>query len=152
MSGDELVMFAVLVVGIVAIAVVQIARRRLQVRRRMARDAMTLRLAERFGDADAFVAFARSPEGRVLMENEYAPAAMAHRILGLLQFGIIACAIGAAFLVNGVAPPAGADINLVREADNARWWGWLTIGLGLGLVIASGVSAYAARRWRVLGE
>ena len=61
MSGDELVMFAVLVVGIVAIAVVQIARRRLQVRRRMARDAMTLRLAERFGDADAFVAFARSP-------------------------------------------------------------------------------------------
>ncbi|MUV13043.1 hypothetical protein [Noviluteimonas gilva] len=152
MSGDELVMFAILVVGIVAIATVQILRRRLQVRRRMARDAMTLRLAERFGDADAFVDFARSPEGRALMENEYAPAAMAHRILGLLQFGIIACAIGAAFLVNGVAPPPGTDINFVREADNARWWGWLTIGLGVGLMIASGVSAYVARRWRVLGE
>ena len=152
MSGDELVMFAILVVGIVAVATVQILRRRLQVRRRMARDAMTLRLAERFGDGDAFVDFARSPEGRALMENEYAPAAMAHRILGLLQFGIIACAIGAAFLINGVAPPPGTDINFVREADNARWWGWLTIGLGLGLVLASGVSAYLARRWRVLGE
>lgn len=152
MSGDELVMFAVLVVGIVALAVVHIARRKLQVRRRMARDAMTLRLGERFGDADAFVAFARSPEGRTLMENEYAPAAMAHRILGLLQFGIIACAIGAAFLVNGIAPPPGTDINFVREADNARWWGWLAIGLGIGLVLASGVSAYLARRWRVLGE
>ena len=152
MPGDELVMFAILVVGIVAFATVQIVRRRLQVQRRMARDAMTLRLAERFGDADAFVAFARSPDGRALMENEYAPAAMAHRILGLLQFGIIACAIGVAFLVNGIAPPPGTDINFVREADNARWWGWLAIGLGIGLVIASGVSAYVARRWRVLGE
>ena len=152
MAGDELVMFAVLIVGIVAIAVVQTLRRRLQVRRRVARDAMTLRLAERFGQADAFVDFARSPEGRALLENEFAPAAMAHRILGLLQFGIVACAIGAAFLVNGIAPPAGTDINFVREADNARWWGWLTIGLGIGLVLASGVSAYVARRWRVLGE
>ncbi|KGQ20149.1 hypothetical protein LF41_2103 [Lysobacter dokdonensis DS-58] len=152
MRGDELVMFAVLVVGIVALAVVHLARRRLQAKRRMSRDAMTLRLAERFGEGDAFVAFARSPEGRVLMENEYAPAAMAHRILGLLQFGIVACAIGVAFLVNGVAPPAGADINLVREADEARWWGWLAIGLGIGLVIASGVSAAIARKWRVLGD
>ena len=152
MAGDELLMGAVLIVGIVAFAVVHVLRRGQQVRRRMARDAMTLRLAERFGDADAFVAFARSPDGRALMENEYAPAAMAHRVLGLVQFGIVACAIGVAFLIHGIAPPPGTDINFVREADNARWWGWLTIGLGIGLVIASGVSAFVARRWRVLGE
>ena len=152
MAGDELVMFGLLAVGIVAFAAVHIARRSLAARRRIARDEMTVRLAERFGDADAFVAYARSPEGRALLENEYAPAAMAHRILGLLQFGIIACAIGAAFLINGIAPPPGTDINFVREADNARWWGWLSIGLGLGLVLASGVSAWVARRWRVLGD
>src|SRR5688572_8179649 len=124
MAGDELVMFAVLVVGIVALALVHVARRRSQARRRIARDAMTLRLAERFGESDAFVAFARSADGRALLENEYSPAAMANRILGLLQFGIVACAIGAAFLVNGIPPPEGTDINFVREADNARWWGW----------------------------
>ncbi|UHQ20570.1 hypothetical protein LVB87_05290 [Lysobacter sp. KIS68-7] len=152
MASDELMMVVVLVVGIVAFAGVHAWRRRLHVQRRIARDTMIARLVERFGDGDAFVAFARSPEGRTLLENEYAPAAMAYRVLGLLQFGIVACAIGAAFLVNGVAPPVGADINLVREADNARWWGWLTIGLGIGLVFASGVSAYVARRWRVLGE
>lgn len=152
MAGDELVMFAVLVVGIVALAVVHVARRRLQARRRIARDAMTVRLAERFGQSDAFVEYARSADGRALLENEYSPAAMAHRILGLLQFGIVACALGAAFLVNGIPPPEGTDINFVREADNARWWGWLALGLGVGLMLAAAVSAYAARRWRVLGE
>ena len=87
-----------------------------------------------------------------MMENEFSPAAMAHRVLGLVQFGIVACAIGVAFLINGIAPPPGTDINFVREADEARWWGWLSIGLGLGLLLSSGVSAWLARRWQVLGE
>jgi hypothetical protein len=152
MSGDEFVMFAVLVVGIVAFVVLHLWRRRLHMQRRARRDAMTARLAERFGDGDAFVAFARTPEGRALLENEYSPAATAHRILGLLQFGVVACAIGAAFLVNGIPPPPGTDINFVREADNARWWGFLAIGLGIGLLVAGGMSAYIARRWRVLGD
>jgi len=152
MAGDELLMGAVLVAGIVAFAVVHVFRRRKQVRRRIARDAMAARLAERFGEGDAFVAFARTPDGRALLENEYSPAAMAHRVLGLVQFGIIACAIGIAFLINGIAPPPGTDINFVREADEARWWGWLSIGLGLGLLLSSGVSAWLARRWQVLGE
>ena len=152
MNGDELLMGAVLIVGIVAFAVLQLWRRALHAKRRMARDAMVARLTERFGDGDAFVAFARTADGRMLLENEYSPAATALRILGLLQFGVIACAIGAAFLINGIAPPPGTDINFVREADSARWWGWLTMGLGVGLLIASGVSAYVAKRWRVLGE
>ena len=152
MASDELLMGAVLIVGIVMFAVMQMTRRRLQVRRRMARDAMTARLAERFGDGDAFVAFARTPEGRALLENEYSPAAMAHRVLGLVQFGIVACAIGVAFLINGIAPPPGTDINFVREAEEARAWGWLTLALGIGLLVAGGVSAQVARRWHVLGE
>ena len=113
---------------------------------------MVARLAQRFGDGDAFVAFAQSADGRALLENEYSPAAMAHRVLGLVQFGIVACAIGVAFLINGVAPPAGTDINFVREAEEARQWGALTFALGIGLLIASAVSAWVARRWRVLGE
>lgn len=152
MAGDELLMGAVLIVGIVAYAVVHLLRRGQQVQRRMARDAMTVRLAERFGDGDAFVAFARTPEGRALLENEYSPAAMAHRVLGLVQFGIVACAIGVAFLINGIAPPPGTDINFVREAEEARTWGALTIALGIGLLVAAGVSARVARRWHVLGE
>jgi len=152
MAGDELLMGAVLVAGIVAFAVVHVFRRRMQMRRRMARDAMAARLAERFGEGDAFVAFARTPDGRALLENEYSPAAMAHRVLGLVQFGIIACAIGIAFLINGIAPPPGTDINFVREADEARWWGWLSIGLGIGLLVSGGVSAWVARRWQLLGE
>jgi hypothetical protein len=152
MSGDELVMFGLLAVGIVACAALQMWRRKLHAERRMRRDAMVARLAERFGDGDAFVAYARTPEGRALLENEYSPTATALRILGLVQFGIVACAIGAAFLVNGIPPPAGTDINFVREADEARWWGWLAIGLGVGLLVAGAVSTAVARRWRLLGE
>jgi len=152
MNGDEIVMFGVLDAGIVGFVVLQLWRRKLHAQRRMHRDAMTARLVERFGDADTFVAFARTPEGHALLENEYSPAAMAHRILGLLQFGVVACVVGAAFLVNGIAPPPGTDINFVREADEARWWGWLSIGLGVGLLLAGGVSAAVARRWRVLGD
>ena len=152
MAGDELLMGAVLIVCIVAFAVVHVLRRGQQAKRRMARDAMTLRLADRFGDGDAFVAFARTAEGRALMENEFSPAAMAHRVLGLVQFGIVACAIGVAFLIHGVAPPPGTDINFVREAQNAHWWGLLTLLLGVGLLVAAGTSAFVARRWHVLGE
>ena len=152
MASDELLMVVLLIVGIVAIAVVHMLRRKLQSARRVARDAMVGNLAQRFGDGDAFVAFAQSPDGRALLENEYSPAAMAHRVLGLVQFGIVACAIGVAFLINGIAPPPGTDINFVREADNARWWGWLTLGLGVGLLLAGVVSAWVARRWRVLGD
>ena len=152
MASDELLMVAVLIVGIVVVAIVHMLRRRLQAQRRIARDAMVARLAQRFGDGDAFVAFAQSADGRALLENEYSPAAMAHRVLGLVQFGIVACAIGVAFLINGIAPPAGTDINFVREAEEARQWGALTFALGVGLLIASAVSAWVARRWRVLGE
>ena len=152
MSGDELVMFGLLAVGIVACAALQMWRRKLHAERRMRRDAMVARLAERFGDGDAFVAYARTPEGRALLENEYSPTATALRILGLVQFGIIACAVGAAFLVNGIPPPAGTDINFVREAQNAHWWGLLTLLLGVGLLVAAGTSAFVARRWHVLGE
>ena len=94
MASDELLMVVVLIVGIVVVAIVHMLRRRLQAQRRIARDAMVARLAQRFGDGDAFVAFAQSPDGRALLENEYSPAAMAHRVLGLVQFGIVACAIG----------------------------------------------------------
>jgi hypothetical protein len=152
MASDELLMVVVLIVGIVVVAVLHLFRRRWQAQRRIARDAMVARLAQRFGDGDAFVTFAQSPDGRALLENEYSPAAMAHRVLGLVQFGIVACAIGVAFLVNGVAPPAGTDINFVREAEEARQWGALTIALGVGLLVAGAVSAWVARRWRVLGE
>ena len=152
MSGDEMVMFGALVLGVIACVVLQMWRRKLHAQRRMRRDDMVGRLAERFGDGDAFVAYARTAEGRSLLENEYSPAAMAHRVLGLVQFGIVACAIGVAFLINGIAPPAGTDINFVREAEEARQWGALTFALGVGLLIASAVSAWVARRWRVLGE
>jgi len=77
---------------------------------------------------------------------------MAHRVLGLVQFGIVACAIGVAFLIHGIAPPPGTDINFVREAQNAHWWGLLTLLLGIGLLVAAGTSAWVARRWHVLGE
>ena len=152
MASDELLMVAVLIVGIVVVAIVHMLRRRLQAQRRIARAGMVARLAQRSGDGDAFVAFAQSPDGRALLENEYSPAAMAHRVLGLVQFGIVACAIGVAFLINGIAPPPGTDINFVREAEEARQWGSLTIALGVGLLIAGAVSAWVARRWRVLGE
>ena len=60
MSGDEMVMFGLLLVGAIACVVLQMWRRKLHADRRMRRDEMVGRLAERFGDGDAFVAFART--------------------------------------------------------------------------------------------
>ena len=48
MASDELLMVVVLIVGIVVVAVLHLFRRRWQAQRRIARDAMVARLAQRF--------------------------------------------------------------------------------------------------------
>ncbi len=113
---------------------------------------MLLRLSERFGSDAEFIAFMQAPEGQLMLEGEYSPAGMSYKLIGLLQAGIVAVCVGAAFLVNGMPPPAGADINLVREADNARWWGHVLLGIGIGLSLASYASVRVAKRWGVLGR
>lgn len=152
MNQEEIIVALLIAVGIVAAAIVQVRRYRLRADTAAKKAHMVARLSERFGSDAEFVAFLQTPEGRLMLEGEYSPAAMGYRLIGLLQAGIVAIFVGLAFLVNGFPPPTGADVNLVREADFARWWGVVLLGVGAGLIIASSASARIAKRWGVLGH
>jgi hypothetical protein len=152
MPIEEILVPIIAAIGIVAVIVAQLRRHRLKGELAARKAQLLLRLSERFGSDAEFIAFMQSAEGQLLLEGEYSPAGMSYKLIGLLQAGIVAVCVGVAFLFNGVPPPAGADINLVREADNARWWGHVLIGVGVGLTFASFASAKLAKRWGVLGR
>lgn len=152
MNHEEIIIALLIALGIVVAAIVQVRRHRLRADSAAKKAQMVARLSERFGSDAEFVAFLQTPEGQLMIEGEYSPAAMGYRLIGLLQAGIVAIFIGLAFLVNSIPPPAGADINLVREADFARWWGIVLLGVGTGLIVAGSISARIAKRWGVLGR
>jgi hypothetical protein len=152
MPIEEILVPIIAAIGIVAAIVAKLRRHRLKGELAARKAQLLLRLSERFGSDAEFIAFMQAPEGQLMLEGEYSPAGMSYKLIGLLQAGIVAVCVGAAFLVNGMPPPAGADINLVREADNARWWGHVLLGIGIGLSLASYASVRVAKRWGVLGR
>ncbi|MFT3807778.1 hypothetical protein [Arenimonas sp.] len=152
MNHEEIIVALLIAFGIVAVAFVQLRRHRLRAEVAAKKAQMVARLSERFGSDAEFIAFLQTPEGQLMLEGEYSSAAMGYRLIGLLQAGIVAIFIGLAFLANSFPPPTGADINLVREADFARWWGIVLLGVGTGLIVAGSMSAKIAKRWGVLGR
>lgn len=116
------------------------------------RERTLLRLTERFDAAPEFVDFARSPEAQSLFATMDAPAAIARRLLAMTGVAIVLLALAAGMWANALSVPVDADINFIREAEDARWWGTLAGCAGIGLLIASAVCARLGKRWGVLGS
>jgi hypothetical protein len=115
-----------------------------------ARERLVERLVERFGDSEDFRAFAESPEGRRLLGARDAAAETGRRLIAALQAAVLLAALGAAFFATALSTPAHADINLVREAEEARYWGTFCVALAAGLAVASWVGQERARAWGLL--
>lgn len=95
------------------------------------------RLIDRFGDADAFLAFARSEEGRAILHPPQ-PSSGGARVAGLrlFQSAILCLALGAGWYVSGVQSPGGGQ--------EARTLGVLLGSTGVGLLLA-GLLAWLTR-------
>lgn len=155
MTPDTILIIAtglVVAIGIIAVAAV-LLRRHAVLRHSLAdRERLLARLTERFGDAEAFIDFARSPEAERLFQTVDGPTAIARRLLALTAAAIVVVAAGAAFLLNSLGVAADADINLIREAQFARWWGVMLTATGVGLGVAVALCTRLARRWGLLGQ
>ena len=115
-----------------------------------ARSVLIGQLASRFGDSEAFLAFARSSEGRLLLGARDPTAETARRLLLMAQTGVMLAALGVAFVVVVLTTPANSDINLVREAEEARYWGAMCLALAAGLAVAFWFGERRARAWGLL--
>lgn len=113
------------------------------------RAALVDRLADRF-DGPEFIEFARSPEGRLLLGAGDPATATGRRLLLMAQAALLLAALGAGFLVTGWGTPPGADINLVREAEEARYWGTLCLALAAGFGAAFLLCRSQARAWGLI--
>jgi len=143
-------MATVVVAATIAIAIIALRREKLLRAGLAERERLLARIAERFGDAPEFVAFASSAEAERLFQTTDGPTALGRRLLSLVAASVAFLAVGAAFLINSFAPLPSPDINYVREAQEARWWAVMFLALGIGLGGASAICTRLARRWGLL--
>ena len=119
-------------------------------RSEQARAQLIERLADRFADSEDFVAFVRSAEGRLLLGARDPMVETARRLLLAAQAAVLMAALGAGFIATVLTTPAGADINLVRAAEEAKYWGTFCLALAAGLAVSFWISQQRARAWGLL--
>jgi hypothetical protein len=150
--NEEILAGGLVLVGVAGAIAALAAMSRRHAARRAARVALLERLRERFGDVPALVDVLRSPEGRAVAGVGDGAAQVAIRLLWTLVGGAVLAGLGGVLLWLGRDPGAGVDINLVRAAEDARWWGAVLSALGVAVLAAAAVAATIARRWRVIGD
>ena len=141
---------AAVALAFAAILLLQWRKAEIGRRSEAARSALLARLTDRFGDSEEFLAFARSAEGRLLLGARDPAAETAKRLLLMVQSAVLLAALGIAFLVTVLTTPADADINLVRAAEEALYWGTMCLALAAGLAIACWLGERRARSWGLL--
>lgn len=107
------------------------------------RSELQLRLLDRFGSAPEFIAFLESEGGRELRSLLTGRRFLAVRqVLGAIQLGIVLIALGAGLFVAAVSQGDG-DLRVAAA---------ICIAVGVGLLIAAGVSKGLSARWNVWTE
>jgi len=136
--------------GFAALLLLQWRKAEISRRAEEARAELISELSKRFGDSDEFVAFARSSEGRLLLGTRDGTAELARKLLLMAQGGVLLAALGAAFLITVATTPANADINLIRAAEEAQYWGTFCLALSVGLGTAFWFGQRRAQAWGLL--
>lgn len=135
-----------------AIILLQWRKAELTRRAARARHAILERLIERFRDSEEFVSFARSDEGHLLLGTHDPRIETARSLILMAQTAALLGALGLGFLWTAFVTPDGADINLVRAAEEANYWGTLSLALAAGLAVAFAVAQNRARKWGLLPQ
>lgn len=115
-----------------------------------ARAVLIDRLVQRFDDGGDFRAFTATEEGRLLFGVRDPANAIAGRLLLMVQVALLLAAIGIGFLIVALSTPAHADINLIREAEEARYWATMCLAVSGGLAAAFLLCQSRARAWGLL--
>lgn len=101
------------------------------------------RMLERFGTAQEFTEFLKTPEGRsyMLVAVEKGEGGQAARVLGSVRWGVVLAALGIGF------------ITLSATVENEMVVpGVLLLSLGVGFLASSLISSRLARSWGMLGH
>lgn len=153
---EDLVMMIVAgtlaVTAMISVAAVHMRRQTLLETGLRERERTIQLLAERFGSAPEFIAFAASPEAALLFSTIDAPAMLARRVSALLTGAILLVAIGIGFWFNAMAVSGDPDINFIRRAADERWWATLCLAAGIGMGVAAAISGRMARQWGLIGR
>jgi hypothetical protein len=119
--------------GVTMIIVIALAGSQTKQRQMQLRSDVQMKLIERFGNADEFVRFIQSDEGRRFLGD--APKATRKAAISGVRSGIVLSFIGVAFLLCAVTE---------RDAD---WFipAFILLGLGAGFLVSAYLSMKLAR-------
>jgi hypothetical protein len=113
------------------------------------------RMLDRFGDAEAFLSFARTEEGRAFLEtSSLAAPARTRPGVRLLQCGLISLLLGFGMRSMGIgwrmqanlARGSFLDTNLLSNGQSFETFGTLLLFGGAGLVLASAIAWFGRPR------
>lgn len=118
---------------------------------RMQRAESFNRLLERFGSAKEFTDFLQTEQGRKFVADPMpAPRSSSHRILRLIQVGIVLVAMSGGFFLNAYRLRDATDMHYISQASDCQFWGLFALTVGFGLLITSAVTYFLAKHWHLM--
>jgi hypothetical protein len=108
------------------------------------------KLIEKFGNGKEFLEFAQTEQGKKLLGDPILPPPNPlSKVLRLLQAGIVFLAVGIASWINAARLSTITDPLYVNPRIQANDYGTLAAFLGMGLIVAAGISYIFVRRWHL---
>jgi len=104
------------------------------------------RVLEKYSDSEAFLAFARSDEGRRLLLGVAEPASNWRTRLGLIQIGLLVLAIGIGARLSASKMPEGTEAWERLQKQDTATWGTLFVCAGIALTASGALSRWLDRR------
>ncbi len=125
---------------------------RLRIQPRLQKAEVLNRLLDKFGSAREFTEFLQTEEGRRFLDDPLPPLhSPSHRILRLVQTGIVILTVGVGCFLNAYRlSNANPPINSLFTPDY-QFWGIFGVTIGLGLLLAALVTYLMASRWHLFG-
>ena len=150
---EETIMFVALVALAGWVLWLLFRRYQLSTQTRSQRTEAFNKLVEKFGSPKELAEFTQTAEGKKLLADPISSAPHPlTKVLRFLQAGILFIAIGGAYFINA---NRWKDItetqspNYYHQMMDSNYWGTLAMLLGVGLIIAAGISYIFVRHWHL---
>ena len=148
--SSDVLMFACLMAAVAFTLWLLFRRYQVSTQVRMQKLESFNKLIEKFGNAKEFVDFAQTEQGKKMLGDQASPPSNPlTKVLRFIQAGVLFLMIGFADWINATRLRPATEPNYVHQMIESDYWGTIFIFIGLGLILAAGISYIFVRQWHL---